>query len=218
MATIGVSKPYYALYGNVGNQVSYSDGDVLGKATEVDVSIETSEDNNLYADNGIAEADRAFSGGTLTVSTDDLTQDVSKVILGVTEKALAEIEGITDTEVKELIYDDDMSTPYLGVGFIIKKQRQNVTYWRAVVLTKVMFAVPNDSATTQGETIEWQTPELTATILRDDSEKHMWKREATFTTEAQAEIYIKSRLNITTVSGQAYTSKVAQSIGGSETV
>ena len=65
------------------------------------------------------------------------------------------------------------------------------------MLTKVMFSVPNDSATTQGESIEWQTPELSATIMRDDSTNHMWKREATFTTEAQAEAYIKNRLNIT---------------------
>ena len=49
----------------------------------------------------------------------------------------------------------------------------------------------------QGETIEWQVPELTATIMRDDSAKHRWKREATFTTEAQAEAYIKNRLSIT---------------------
>ena len=60
-----------------------------------------------------------------------------------------------------------------------------------------MLAVPNDAATTQGETIEWQTPQLTGTIMRDDSAKHAWKREATFTTEAQAEAYIKARLSIT---------------------
>ena len=52
------------------------------------------------------------------------------------------------------------------------------------------------SATTQGETIEWQVPELTGTIMRDDSAAHAWKREAMFTTEAQAETYIKDRLSI----------------------
>lgn len=212
MATIGVSKPYFALYGATGNTVSYSNGGVLGMATEVDVSIESSENNNLYADNGIAEADRSFTGGTLTVSTDDLSQEVSKMILGAKEAALTEIEGITDEDVSELIFDDDMSVPYLGVGFIIKKQKNNVTKWRAVVLTKVMFAVPSDSATTQGESIEWQTPELTATILRDDSEKHMWKREATFTTEAQAEVYIKSKLNITGATAAVYQSMVSKSM------
>ena len=66
----------------------------------------------------------------------------------------------------------------------------------AVAITP-MEADPADAATTQGESIEWQVPELSATIMRDDSATHMWKREATFTTEAQAEAYIKARLNIT---------------------
>ena len=196
MATIGLSKPYYAVYANASGTVSYSGGAVMGKATEANIEIETSEDNNLYADNAIAETDRQFTGGTLTLSTDDLSQEVSKAILGLTEQALTDITGITDEDVKELIYDDTQVTPYLGIGFIVKKVKNGVTAWRGIVLTKVMFSIPSDAATTQGESIEWQVPELTATIMRDDSATHMWKREATFTTEAQAEAYIKDRLDI----------------------
>ena len=201
MAIIGLSKPYYAIYSATGSAVSYASGGVLGKATEANIDIETSEDNNLYADNGIAETDRQFTGGTLTLSTDDLSQEVSKAILGLKEEALDTIEGITDEDVQELIYDDTQQTPYLGVGFIVKKVRGGVTMWRGVVLTKVMFSIPSDAATTQGESIEWQVPELSATVMRDDSATHMWKREATFTTEAQAEAIIKDRLNITAGGG-----------------
>lgn len=197
MATIGVSKPYYAVYGVTGNVVSYSNGGKLGKLTEVNLEIETSEDNNLYADNAIAETDRTFSNGSLTLTPDDLSQEVSKAILGLKEEAVGTIEGIQDTEVKELIYDDTQVTPYLGIGFIVKKRKGGLDRWRAVVLAKCMFAVPSDAATTQGESIEWQVPELSATVMRDDSENHMWKREAVFTTEAQAEVYIKNRLSIT---------------------
>lgn len=201
MATIGLSKPYYAVYSNTGTTVTYATGSVMGKATEANIEIETTDGNNLYADNAIAETDRSFAGGTLTLSTDDLSQEVSKAILGLREEALTDITGITDEEVSELIYDDQQATPYLGVGFIIKKKVGGVYKWRGVVLTKVMFSVPSDAATTQGETIEWQVPELTATIMRDDSATHMWKREATFTTEAQAETYIKDRLSITASAG-----------------
>lgn len=197
MATIGLSKPYYGIYSASGTTVSYTDGAVMGKATEANIEIDTTEDNNLYGDNAIAEADRSFAGGTLTLSTTDLSQEVSKAILGLKESAITGIEGVTDTSVKELIYDDDQSTPYLGVGFIIKKKVNGAYRWRAVVLTKVMFSVPADAATTQGESIEWQTPELSATIMRDDSATHMWKREATFTTEVQADAYIKACLGIT---------------------
>lgn len=211
MAVIGVSKPMFGLYNATGTTVSYTDGGVLGKATEIDVTINTSEDNNLRADNGIAETDRSFSDGTLTIGTDDLSQEVSRLILGVKEAELGTIEGITTAEgasaPKELIFDDDMTTPYLGVGFVIKGQKDNVTYWRSIVFPKVMFNVPNDAATTQGESIEWQTPSLVGTILRDDSEKHTWKRETRLTTEAQAVAYIKARLNITDAAPQVYSAQ-----------
>ena len=197
MAVIGLSKPYYGIYSATGNAVSYANGAVMGKATEANIEIDTTEDNNLYADNAIAETDRSFAGGTLTLSTDDLSQEVAKAILGLTETAITGIEGVTDTSVKEMVYDDTQNTPYLGVGFIVKKKVGGAYKWRAVVLSKVMFSVPADAATTQGESIEWQVPELSATIMRDDSATHTWKREATFTTEAQAEAYIKARLNIT---------------------
>lgn len=196
MATIGLSKPYYGIYSATGTTVTYANGAVMGKATEANIEIDTTEDNNLYADNAIAETDRTFAGGTLTLSTDDLSQEVSKAILGLTEQAITGIEGVTDTSVKELVYDDTQVTPYLGVGFIIKKKVGGVYKWRGVILTKVMFSVPADAATTQGESIEWQTPELSGTIMRDDSTTHAWKKEATFSTEAQAEAYIKARLGL----------------------
>ena len=197
MATIGLSKPFYAVYNNSSGTVTYTAGASMGKATEANIEIETSEDNNLYADNAIAETDRQFTGGTLTLSTDDLSQEVSKAILGLNEQPLGEISGVTDQIVKELIYDNTQVTPYLGIGFIIKKVVGGVTKWRGVMLAKIMFSIPSDAATTQGETIEWQVPTLTATIMRDDSATQVWKREATFTTEAQAEAYIKNRLSIT---------------------
>lgn len=196
MATIGLSKPYYAVYAYSGTTVTYSNGGVLGKATEADITINTTEDNNLYADNGIAESEKIFSDGTLTLSTDDLSKEVSKVILGAKEESIAGVSGITDEGVSELIFDDDQMIPYLGVGMIVKKKVNGEYKWRGIVLPKVMFSIPSDAAVTQGESVEWQVPTLTATILRDNSEKHMWKREATFSTEAQAEAYIKSRLSI----------------------
>lgn len=214
MATIGLSKPYFGRYNSNAGTVTYTQGGVLGRATEANIEIDTSEDNNLYADNAIAETDRQFTGGTLTLSTDDLSQEVSVAILGLVQQALGEIDGVTDQGVQELIFDDRQVTPYLGVGFIIKKVVRGVTHWRAVVLTKVMFSIPSDAATTQGETIEWQVPELSATIMRDDTPNHMWKREATFTSEAQGVAYLEARLGVG-VDPQLGTLQV-QSVAGTE--
>lgn len=197
MAKIGLSKPYYALYSASGNTVSYSGGGIIAKAIEADIEVNSTDDNNLNADNGVAETDRAFVSGNIKLTTDDLSQSVTKAMLGLTEEAITGITGITDTDVKELIYDDRQAAPYLGIGFIIKKKISGEIRWRAVILRKVMFNVPNDSAKTQGQQIEWQTPEISGTFMRDDGTYHQWKSEATFTTEAQAETYIKSKLSIT---------------------
>lgn len=197
MAIIGVSKPYFAKYAENEGTVTYSGGGSLGRMQSVDVTINTSDSNDLYLDNVLAESERTFSDGDLTIAADAMSQEASAAILGITPKALDGISGITDEGVQEMVFDDDQVIPDLGVGFVIKKRVKGTTSWRAVVLTKVKFAVPNDAATTQGESIEWQVPELTGSIMRDDTEKHAWKREATFTTESQAEIYLKVRLNIT---------------------
>ena len=218
MAIIGLSKPYYAIYNNASGVITYAQGGVMGRATEANIEIESSEDNNLYADNAIAETDRQFTGGTLTLSTDDLSQDVSAAILGVETQAIESIPGITDEDVNELIYDNTQVIPYLGCGFIVKKMLNGVTAWRAIVLTKIMFSVPSDAATTQGESIEWQVPELTATIMRDDSATQMWKREATFTTEAQAETYIKYLLGVSAALGTLTVQSAAGSSSGKTTI
>ena len=39
MATIGLSKPYYALYQESGGTVTYSGGGLIGKATEMSLSL-----------------------------------------------------------------------------------------------------------------------------------------------------------------------------------
>ena len=73
MATIGLSKPYYAVYNyNGSGQPTYSNGGVLGKATEMSLSLDAGDANILYADNGPAESDNQFTGGSYSITTDDL--------------------------------------------------------------------------------------------------------------------------------------------------
>ena len=72
MARIGLSKPYIATYANNNGTVTYTARTVLGKYTNIDMSLDSADENILYADNGPAESDSQFSGGTVTVTTDDL--------------------------------------------------------------------------------------------------------------------------------------------------
>ena len=88
MATIGVSKPYYGIYKNTGGVITYENGGIFAKAIEFSASIESGEDNNLYADNGIAETDRSFGGGSISVTTDEISQTAAAAILGITPNTI----------------------------------------------------------------------------------------------------------------------------------
>ena len=195
MATIGLSKPYYAIYSATGSAVSYSDGGLLGKAVELSMELEGADANILYADNGPAESASQFAGGTLTITTDDLLPEPTAAILGLTLQAIDNDEITTPTP-KELVFGDSQVIPYVGFGVIVKKQQRNVTKWMGIVYPKVQFSNPGIEATTQGETIEWQTPELSATIMRDDTTAHNWCRHALLDSEADAEAYVKGLLGI----------------------
>jgi hypothetical protein len=196
MATIGLSKPYYAVYNyeELTGKVTYSDGVLMGNLIEMTVEPEVTDDSNLYADNGIVESVRAFTGGNVSITTDHRTQEVSKMILGVTETE-ENVDGI-DEAVKVLSFDDDMTQPELGFGDIIKTMKNGELVWRVMILPRVKFSIPAESATTQGESIEWQTPELSATLMKSQEGKHPWKKIADFKSEENAEKYIKNFLNI----------------------
>lgn len=176
MARIGLSKPYIATYVNTNGTVSYSARTVLGKYTNIDVSLDSADENILYADNGPAESDSQFSGGTVTVTTDDLRAEAFKTALGLVEEA---ISGVTDGSPKWMVFNDNQNAPYFALAGIIKKKVDGAYKWQAFVLEKVKFRNPDLSVATQGETIEWQTPELEATILRSDASGHPWFRLST---------------------------------------
>ena len=141
MAKIGLSKPYYAIYSSTGSTVSYSDGGLIGKATELTLELEGADANILYADNGPAESDNQFAGGTLTLSTDDLLPEPMMAILGLKQEAM-DLDGATTTSPQWIVYDDDQTIPYVGFGGIIKKQISNVTKWVAVVFKRFNLPIP----------------------------------------------------------------------------
>lgn len=211
MAKIGVLGPWVAKYNNINGVVSYSDGRKLAKTTEFSAEPDdTSDPDDFYADNGIAETDRGGSGaGSITNSVDHFDQEGSLFILGIKQETVT----IGEKEVTELVYDDDSNPGYLGYGIIIKKRKDGSDLWRAVVYTKMMYSIPADAATTQGETIEWQAEELNATYMRDDTPKRRWKRESTFASVDDAIKYVEFCLNIQGLGELAVTSVAGAEMG-----
>lgn len=193
MATIGLSKPFYAKYANEGTTVTYTGCKQLAKAVEFGMELAGGDDNSLYADNGPAESNKQFSGGTMTITTDDIMPEEASDILGIPLQEIVN-DAIQTADPKEMVFGEAQVVPYLGFGTILKKQKNNVIRYMGLVLPKVQFANPGITAVTQGETIDWQTQELSATIMRDDTSAHNWCRYALLDTEADAEAYIKGLL------------------------
>lgn len=182
----GFSNPYVALYSESGGVVSYASGQILARGVNVDLSIDAADDNNFYADNVVAEsAAGMFGGGTATLTVDGLLTAAEKLILGLPN---ADSDGWT-------AYGDAADIPYCGLGFIVRYMSDGVTTYVPVVLTKVKFKMPNLSAATQEDEIDWQTQELEAVIMRDDSTDHNWKYVgAGQATEAAAATMISAKL------------------------
>lgn len=185
----GFSLPYVALYGHSGTTVTYSSGQKLARGVSVSIEPESGDENNFYADNIAAESSPGvFTNGTVTLTVDGLLAAAERLIMGLPE---ADNEGF-------MHYGDDMSIPYVGIGFICRYMSDGVTTYTPVILRKCRFTSPGTDANTQEEEIDWQTQELSAAILRDDTAKHDWKYvggdEAD---EAAAEAKIKAVFSIT---------------------
>lgn len=189
----GFSLPYVAVYSNSGSTISYASGQKLARGVSVSVAPEVADNNNFYADNVLAESvNGMFTGGTVTLTVDGLLPAAEKLIFGLGNAS-------TVSTVSVYTYGDSATPPYVGIGFIARYMSDGVTSYKAVVLTKCKFSLPTEEAATQEDQISWQTQALNATIMRDDSEDHVWKYVGAteYTSESAAEADLKKLLSIT---------------------
>lgn len=191
MAKVGLSKPYYAKYAAANQVVSYTSGASMGKAVNAQIEPDDNDANIFYADNGPAESAQIFSGGTLTLEIDRLDSSVVAALFGITPGSSVTPVGTT------LDFAADAVIPYVGIGLIGKNIVDNTQQWIAFLLPKVQFKMPSYDLSTQGEEVEFSGNELTATIMRDDTSAGKWLRMGYFSSEADAETWVKSALSIT---------------------
>ncbi len=184
----GFSKPYVAVYTNDETEVTYTNGQILARGVSVSLDVESSDDNNFYADNITAEtAAGTFTSGSVTLTVDGLKAEAEKLLVGLPD---ADDDGF-------VAYGASQQIPYVGVGFVVRVQSGGVVTYIPIVLPKVVFNNPSLEAATQEDEIDWQTQELEGSILRDDTEEQAWKyRGDNFATEALAEAALKTKLQI----------------------
>ncbi len=172
---------------------------LVGKGIQADINIE-SNDSKLYADDGIAEIDKSFRGGTITLGVDDLSDEVQTDLLG---------HAVEDGEITG--NENDEAVP-CGIGIIAVKKVSGARKYRAVWLTRVQFGEPSDSNATKGESIAFGTPTMQGEIIRDDNGN--WKQEKTFASETDARNYLNGKADLPVSESNGLTALSLTGTGG----
>lgn len=196
MAGIGMYGVYYSK-ATIANGVvtGYAGVQTMGKAISASFEPSTPDDNPLYANNAVAENDSSgASGGTLTLTLDRLTQDAAADLYGLTvedvEVTVGETPG-TQVEGTALKYTGTEQSAPVGVAFIRQNQVDGVRNHEVILYRRVTFSMPADNAQTMGESIEWQTPEISGTVMGLEGDgSNAWFEQVIFPTQEAAIAYI----------------------------
>lgn len=194
MAVIGLYGVYYSKATVTAGVISgYTGAKEMGKAISATFTPATVEQNPLYANNGIAETDpRAASGGELALTLDKLTEAAFAEIYGVATKTASVTVG-TDTVVGTgFDFTGAEETATVGIAFIRWKQEsQNRNIHEVILFSHCTFAPLTEEAQTMGETVEWQTPSLSATVAGPSvTGSYPWAMKYTFPSQAAAIAFI----------------------------
>lgn len=172
----GYGYPQVALYNAAAGVVTYSNVRDLARGVSISPQITTSNGNNiLWLDNQAAERGKPkFRSGTLPMVVDGLLIDSEKMIMGIPQGA-TEIVQVGQDNVTFTSYDNRQDIPYVGTGVTVQYQSNGIVFYQGFVYRKTQFDQFDIPAATEGQEIDWQTQNLTAQILVDDTARHAWK-------------------------------------------
>lgn len=153
-------------------------------------------DKNLWANNAIAETDAAAAaGGKLTLTLDRLTEEAHEDLFGLTKKEEKVNVGESPVTGTGYDYTGDEQSSVVGVAFIRWNQiKQSRAFHEAVIYSHCTFHEPDESSKTYDKDsgVEWQTPELEATVAGGTSTGNFpWRKKYTFPTQEAAVAFIK---------------------------
>lgn len=182
----------YPVFAPTNDDETYKTGFVISKAIKADLNAE-SNDVKAYGDDGVAESDKSFKSGKVSINITDLTNKVYAGLLGHQyREATAENQATVDG----VISNANDIAPYGGVGYYGKVTRNNKTSWMAKWLYKVQFAEPADNMETKGETVNFQSETIEGDVFTLANGN--WKDQEEFTTEDAAIKWLNAKANITT--------------------
>lgn len=141
----------------------------------------------LYADDGLAETDYSFKKGGLTITIADDDDERDAFLMGNT---------IEDGEVTKTIDDN---APEVAYGHIITKMVNKVKKYKVEFFPRVKFTKITTDGKTRGESVEFGTTSIEATVYPLQVEFNgmkagTWEKHQTFATETEAEAYLNACL------------------------
>lgn len=141
----------------------------------------------LYADDCLAEADYSFKKGTLAITVADDDDERDAFLMGNT---------ITDGEVTKTIDD---TAPEFAYGHIVTKLVQGKKQYKVEFFPRVKFTKITTDAKTRGESVEFGTTSIEATVYPLEADFNgikagTWEMHKSFDTEAEAETYLDTCL------------------------
>ena len=143
----------------------------------------------LPANDSIAESDYSFKKGTLSLTIADDN-----------DALLAELFGNTVVkEGGEVTSNIEDVAPEFGYGHIIPKMVGGVRKYKAEFFPRVKFTKATSDNKTRGESVEFNTTQLEATVYPLETALNGlkigdWEKHQTFATLAEAEAYLDGLL------------------------
>ena len=171
MAGIGLKSFKYAKLNDDGK--TYGTVKTLAGAIECKVSLDLSE-AVLYADDVIKEQVSVFKSGTLTAGIDDDNDEVFAELLGKSVDAETSVvtSNVNDTPI------------YVGFGHIVPKIVGGSKKYKVEFFPKMKFKPFMTDAKTKGDSLEFTTPSVEATIFENDDGD--WEKHKVYDTESEA--------------------------------
>ncbi len=125
---------------------------VLGKMIDAKLT-ENRSDVSLFADDGLAEYDNTFTGGSIALTLSD-----------VDDATYAEVKGCTISN-SEITENEEDTSPEIGYGHIVTKMVNSVKKYKVEFLPRIRVTKITADAKTKGETIEFNTVSLEGKVM-----------------------------------------------------
>lgn len=187
MAYVGLLNPYIALLADEEIKI-YTDCFMCGEAINVNVTPNYNE-AKLHSNNRLKEYVKEFKDGSITLGTDHLPIEASRVCFG---HEVNEDEG-------EITYRTNDMGNYVGVGFLADEILDGQKRYVATIIYKVKFGEAANEYSTKGENIEFKTPSIDGVIA--GIKNNEWKKVKVFPTESGADEWLRSILGYKKLAG-----------------